>query len=329
MTSNPTIRDVAKHAGVSVATVSRSLNNQPGISSETRERVLSLANELGYNLDNLRQTRLRRVSFLYRRLPEALGGNPFYSHVLHGVEGACRSEKLSLAYSSVSPEDDLPELVARQAAEGLLCVGYFEPQQLRAVQALGLPTVLVDHWYPGLSCVNSDNFGGAYLLTEHLIEQGFQRIAFISGPPTHYSITQRLQGYRYALIAHGQQPDPELEVVRAPLDEEEGTESAVLQLLSLPRRPDAIFAYNDATALRALRICQMKGVRVPEEMAIVGFDDVTGGAQAFPPLTTVRVDKESLGSRGVENLLQFSGGPTQITLPVSLIVRESSRRFER
>lgn len=332
--SSPTIRDVAKHAGVSVATVSRSLNNQVGISEDTRQRVFSAATELGYNLGNLRQQqgqppgrlRLKRVSFVYRRLRETVGVNPFYSHVLHGVEDACRAQKLGLSYSSVGSEDRLPELITRQEADGLVCVGYFEPEQLRAVLALNLPAVLVDHWYPGLTCVNSDNFGGAYLLTRHLIEQGCRRIALISGPQTHYSIAQRVQGYRHALLAHGLTPDPRLEAARAPLDEEEGTESAVRQLLQLEEPPDAIFAFNDATALQALRICQMQGLRVPEDLAVVGFDDLSSAALSFPPLTTVRVDKEALGSRGVEALLHSSPPGTLTTLPVSLVVRESSLR---
>jgi len=332
--TSPTIRDVAKHAGVSVATVSRSLNNQVGISKDTRQRVFSAATELGYNLGNLRQSggqpgrpRLKRVSFLYRRLRETVGGNPFYSHVLHGVEETCRTEKLGLSYSSVGGEDRLPDLIARQDADGLVCVGYFEPEQLRAILALNRPAVLVDHWYPGLTCVNSDNFGGAYLLTEHLIEQGRRRIAFISGPQTHYSIAQRVQGYRHALLAYGLTPDPRLEVARFPLDEEEGTESAVRQLLQLEERPDAIFAYNDATALQTLRTCQMQGLRVPGDLAVVGFDDLSSAALSFPTLTTVRVDKEVLGSRGVQALLGASPPGTLITLPVSLMVRESSVRM--
>lgn len=326
MTGSPTVRDVAKIAGVSVATVSRSLNNQPGISAQTRQRVLRAASQLGYDLGNLRQSRPRRIMFLYRRQAQALGGNPFYSHVLHGVEEACREEKLGLSFSTVSAEDPLPELVARQEAEGLVCVGYFGPEQLRGIQALGLPTVLVDHWSPGFTTVNSDNFGGAYLLTEHLLHQGCTRIAFISGPQQHYSIAQRLQGYRHALLAYGHTPDPALEVSRMPLDAEEGTESAVQHLLELPQRPDAIVAYNDATALQALRACRAAGVSVPADMAVVGFDDLDGSAGSFPRLTTIRVDKEGLGQRGVESLLTRPAEAAQLILPVTLVVRESSLR---
>lgn len=326
MTNSPTIRDVARQAGVSVATVSRSLNNQPGITEETRRRVLSAASALGYDLGNLRQNRLRRLVFLYRRQRETAGGNPFYSHVLHGVEEACRAGKLGLSYSSVGPEDRLTELVARQEGEGLVCVGYFEPAQLDTLLGLNLPAVLVDHWYPGFRCVNSDNFGGAYQLTAHLIAQGCRRVAFISGPPTHYSIAQRLQGYRHALTAHGLTPDPALEVARAPLEEEEGTESAVRRLLALDPPPDAIFAYNDATALHALRTCRVLGYRVPEDIAVAGFDDLASAAFAFPPLTTVRVDKEGLGQRGVQSLLAPTGQGALTTLPVSPVIRQSSLR---
>ena len=324
MTGSPTVRDVAKQAGVSVATVSRSLNNQPGISQHTRQRVLSAAHQLGYDLNNLRQSRLKRVLFLCRRQSQTVSGNPFYSHVLHGVENACRTENLRLSFSRVSAGEPLPELIARQEAEGLVCAGYFEPEQLREIKGLGLPTVLVDHWFPGVSSVNSDNFGGAYLLTEYLISQGFGRIAFIGGPQQHYSIAQLLQGYRHALLAHGRTPDSALEVSSSPLDDEEGTESAVRQLLALPQRPDAIVAYNDATALRALRVL---GLSVPGDIAVVGFDDVASASVSFPPLTTIRIHKEELGVRSVKSLLNRSSEVTQLILPVSLVVRDRAPSY--
>ncbi len=323
----PTIRDVARLAGVSVATASRSLNMSGGMKEVTRERVLNAARTLGYDLNNLRPRRPERperVSFLYHRQHYTLSSNPFYSQVLHGVEEACRDEKIALSLSSIGAVDDIPELIGRQGAEGLVCVGYFDPAHFRGVLRLGLPTVIVDHWYPGLSCVNSDNFGGAYLATEHLIQLGRRRIAFVSGQPTHYSITQRAQGYRHALLSYGLPLRPELEVARDPVDAEEGAQAAVRHLLSLPEPPDAVFAFNDATALQVLRACHAEGLRVPEDLAVVGFDDLVGAAAAFPPLSTIRVDKEELGRRGLTTLLARPAEPTQVIVPVSLVVRESS-----
>lgn len=324
MTGSPTVRDVARHAGVSVATVSRSLNNQPGISADTRQRVLDAASSLGYNLGNLRPARPRRVVFLHRRESQTVSDNPFYSHVLHGVEDACRAEKLGLSFCSVAHDDPVPELIARQEADGVVCVGYFEPHQLRSVLELNVPAVLVDHWFPGMTCVNSDNFAGAYLLTRHLIELGRRRIAFINGPLTHYSIAQRQQGYRHALLAYGLTPDSALEVPRDPLDDEAGTDSAVQRLMRLPQPPDAIVAYNDATALSVLRSCQRLGLSVPSDVAVVGFDDLASAAQSIPPLTTIRVDKQALGRQGVEYLLNRTPEPQQLVLPVALVVRGSS-----
>lgn len=323
--TSPTVRDVARHAGVSVGTVSRTLNNQPGIAQATRERVLHAVHQLGYDLANLRQGRLRRLSFLYHRQHNALTSNLFYSHVLHGVEEACRLEKINLSFSSLGPDDALAELIGRQEAEGLVCVGFFEPQQLAAIAQLRVPAVLVDHWRPNFACVNSDNFGGAYLATEHLIRQGRGRVAFIGGPLTHYSIAQRQQGYRHALLSNGLPLDPNLELPRDPIhSEDEGTESAVRRLLALSPRPDAVFAFNDATALRAMRALQLAGLRVPQDIAVVGFDDVDAAASALPPLSTVRVDKEELGRRGVELLLSRQTEPNQVIVPVTFVPRASS-----
>lgn len=320
--SNPaTIRDVARRAGVSTGTVSRALKNQAGLTEETRQQVLRSALELGYDTTNLRPNKLKRVSFLTSRLSN-LTVNPFYSPVLHGVEDACRNEEIVLSYTSLRPGDRAVEIVRRHEADGLLCAGYFEPKLLERIAAIGLPMVLIDHFVPGISSVNIDNVNGAKKAIAHLIATGYKRIAFIGGS-NHYSIQQRLYGFRQALFEAGIPADPTLEMNADPPFSPSGTEVAMRNLLDRNPRPDSVFVLNDECALWAMQVCLEAGLRIPEDIAFVGFDDIQAASHAHPPLTTVRVDKELLGQRGLELLLSRNVAGSSL-VETELIVRGST-----
>jgi LacI family transcriptional regulator, repressor for deo operon, udp, cdd, tsx, nupC, and nupG len=321
--ANVTIRDVASRAGVSIGTVSRALKNQPGLTEETRQQVLQAAMSLGYNTENLRPAKLRRVSFLTSRLLD-LPVNAFYSPVLHGVEEACQDEEIVLSYTALRAGDKAIEIVRRHEADGLLCVGYFEPKLLERINAIGVPIVLIDHFVTGFTAVNMDNFDGAYKAVKHLLGMGRKRIAFIGGQ-NHYSIQQRAKGFRQALFDAGIPADPALEVLCDPIDSHLGlgARTAMQQLLGLPVRPDAVFVFNDQSAQVAMSTCLEAGVRIPEDIAFVGFDDIDSAAHSEPPLSTVRVNKELLGKRGLEALLERRQNQN-IIVEGELIVRASS-----
>jgi LacI family transcriptional regulator, repressor for deo operon, udp, cdd, tsx, nupC, and nupG len=314
-----TIRQVAERAGVSIGTVSRAFKNQPGLTEDTRQQVLRTAMELGYDTTKLRPAKLRRISFLTSRLAD-LAVNPFYSPVLHGVEDACRDEEIVLSYSSLRPGDRVAELVRRHEADGLICAGFFEPKLLERIAGLGLPVVLIDHAAAGFPAVNMDNFNGAYKAVSHLIQQQRRRIAFIGGP-AHHSIQQRQRGFRQALFDASIPADPTLEVASDGRTAE-SVERVLAPLLDLPVPPDAIFAFNDLSALTAMKLCLERGLRVPEDLSIVGFDDIESASHSHPALSTVRVDKERLGRCGVRLLGRRS--TDEITVAVNLVVRESS-----
>ena len=320
--SSVTIQQVARATGVSIGTVSRALRQQGGLSEVTRQHILQTARELGYDKTNLHASKLRRISFLLHRQNTGLSANPFYSHVLHGVEDECRARGLTLHFSSLGAGDDVAEVVGWHGAGGLICVGFLESALLEQLRALELPLVLVDHFAPGLPSVNSDNFGGAYAATRHLLELGRKRVAYLGGPD-HHSIRGRWLGYRQALYDAGVPADPALDVRREPLGTEEGAARAMRSLLALSEPPDAVFAFNDTSAILAMQVCQEAGLKVPQDIALVGFDDLDASALTQPPLSTVRVDKEVLGARGMQLLLE-RGGQEQIEIPVELIVRASS-----
>ncbi len=318
------MRDIAAQVGVSTGTVSRALKGQAGLTEETRQAVLDAAQSLGYDLGKLRPVKARRVAFLLNRLHATPSANAFYSPVLHGVEVACQGADVSLTYASVGPGDAVDELLRRLDADALLCAGYFQPELLDALRASGKPLVLIDHQYAGLPSVNTDNETGGYLATRHLIQSGRRRVAHIEGPQTHFSLSQRRAGYLRALAEAGRAGSA-LEVLLDRVEQGAPVREVVQALLSAPERPDAIFAYNDSTAMLTMTALQEAGLRVPEDIAVVGFDDVEMALHARPPLSTVRVDKERLGALGLELLLAGSAAPReQVLVPVELVVRRSS-----
>ena len=321
-----TIRELAEAAGVSIGTVSRALKGQPGLSEQTRTQVLGVAQQMGYDVGKLRTGKPRRMLFLYSRSLGSLANNPFYSYVLHGAETACREAGVPLSIMSVLAGDDVAGQVRRHEAEALLGAGYFDPEAMESIRRCELPLVLVDHFYPGVRCVNDDNQLGAWLATRHLLEGQSQRIAAIFGPLAHYSTSLRAKGFRRALFEAGRLFDPDYEVTLDPaLEYGDAGRDAMSRLLALPNPPDAVFAYNDSTAMFAIEVCLERGLRVPEDIRFIGYDDIEEAARNKPPLSTVKMDKEALGNVAARALIEGDIAPNDASLPVELVVRESSR----
>ncbi len=325
MSGDVTVRDIATAAGVSVGTVSRALKNQRGLSDETRRHVRQVAADLGYDLSRLRSGKAPRLVFLIHRHHSNFAVNPFFAEVMHGVEEGCRQFGVAPTLLSARQGDAVGKLLKLHEPDALLVAGYFEDEVLAQLTDLGLPLVLVDGWIPGCAAVNPDNTGGGYQATRHLLDLGRQRIAYIAGSLAHFSIRERSRGYRRALFEAGVLADPDLEALAPPgLDDAEGAAAAMRTLLRRRLRPDAVFAYNDSAALAAMRVCLNAGLRIPEDIAFVGFDDIPAARYGAIPLTTLRVDKQELGRTGVEMLVGGGAMPQEMVMGVELMVRESS-----
>ncbi len=319
------IRDLARAAGVSVGTVSRALKQQPGLSALTRERIVHLAETMGYDQARLRREPIRKVLCLLHFSHGDPLTNPFYSEVIHGVQLYCLEQRLTCTVMSLIPGKPVKRQVMQHEPDAVVCIGFFEPETLAVLQSLGKPHILSDMHAPDWPAVNTDNQQGAWLATRHLIDSGRKRIAFLSGSLAHYSIRLRERGYRQALFDAGILADPSLEALIPPgMDIASGAPVAMRELLSLPQPPDAVFAYNDAAALAAMQVCRDAGLRIPQDIAFVGFDDLGAAVAANPPLTTLAVDKTSLGYEAMSLLLADSPSDQPRLLPVKLIVRESS-----
>lgn len=324
MAKKTRIKDIASACGVSIAAVSRALKGQPGLSDETRQRILAIAQAEGYDFSRLRSGRIKRLLFLLHREHNIASALPFYSTVMLGVADACRENDIAMSFQPIGPEDALADLINLHQPDALICAGYLEPEVLAELRQSALPVALVDLWAADFPCVNPDNYHGGFVATRHLLEQGRTRIAFLGTSQRHYSIRQRVEGYQQALFDAGLALPAAYRIEVPPVkDIEQALVEGMSQLLALPQPPDAIFAYNDVAALVAMRECARRGIRVPEDVAIVGFDDIDAAAWAHPPLSTVAVDKRELG-RDAFQLLLGEDSERNLLLPVRLVARESS-----
>ncbi len=324
---HPTIRDVAAAARVSVATVSRVFNAKDVVREETVRRVREVAERLGY-VPNLaaRALSVRRAHTIGILLPDVHG--EFFSELLRGIDIAARAAGYHILISGW--HSDLDEMLAminalRGRVDGLLLMAPDVPAKtLRQEIQPRIPVVLLNSdAHAQVDSVRVDNSGGARAVMEHLTGLGHRRIAFIDGPPENIDARERRRGYRRGL-------PPGVAPVEVEGDfTEDGGYDAIGELLELEERPTAIFAANDATAIGAISALADRGIAVPREVSVVGFDDVMIARYANPTLTTVHVDTGELGRRAVSLLfdsIQADGeaGRRAERLGTSLVIRNSS-----
>ncbi len=330
MAHRPTVKDVADDAGVSLATVSLVLNGRAGVSAETRQRVQAAIERLGYQ----RRGQRPAIGLLIERLSVPAYSDPLVGLMIHGVEIEASQRGYHVLLASVERGSaDLPAMVVEQQVGGLVVVGGgdLSDAYIRTLADTGMPLVLVDNYVNGLMlpCVLGDNVTGAYLATRHLIELGHERIALLEGPRKYKTLTERREGYLRAMDEAGLAVDPTLLVQPLHVSPRKGYHEAQ-QLLALPSRqqPTAIVAISDKTALGALEALKEAGVRVPDDVALVGFDDVSESALVSPSLTTVRLPAREMGEAAVQRLAGLMDGadttPAKTVLYTELIVRHSS-----
>ena len=327
-----TITDVARAAGVSVATVSRVLNNQYGVAPGTIDKVQAVIDDLGYESSIVaRSMRSQRTNVLGIVVMDL---EPWSAELLRGFSRGVRDSDYDLiVYSSAGGDAAFTKpgwerrLVSRlngSLTDGLILV-------TPTVMELNTdsPVVTIDPHIDavGLPAVSSDNHGGALQATAHLTGLGHRRIGFIAGRPDLESARGRRQGYADGLAAAGLELDPTL--VRTGDYTRAVGRACADELLDLAERPTAIFAANDESAIGVLEAAKARGIAVPDELSVVGFDDLPEARYTEPPLTTVDQSVEQMGYEAtlllLEQIADPSRPPVHITLPTQLVVRGSCR----
>ena len=327
-----TIKDVAHAAKVSVATVSRAINGHDNVAEAVRRRVLAVAHELRYSPHHAaRSLSSRRTYTIGVVLPDLHG--EFFSELVRGIDLVARDCGLHLLVSSYHghPEEQASALRAmRGRVDGLLVMSpHVGNIDFLSENLAALPAVLInsqptesDHIAFGI-----DNYGGARAMVEHLLAAGHRRVAFIAGPPNNFDAFERLRGYRDAILEADSTATPW--VLPGDFSESSGHQAGQM-LLEADKRPDAVFAANDMMALGCLFALTQGGVRVPDDIALAGFDDIPIARYVAPSLTTMRVNMPELGAHAMRLLLALQNGEDVsdrlAPLVPELIERDSSRR---
>ena len=340
------IREVAKEAGVSTATVSRAFNTPDLISAETHRHVLETADRLNYRPRRGRASRSAvpvaapmepfiGFQFFSASADDLLQGNAFYAPVLAGAQSEAAAWGMHLLVNTTDRHRlalALPKMVEEQTVAGMLLVGTADPEILSTFLQRVPHIVLLDHRDPTgrHDCILSDGLTGAMAATNHLFALGHRRIAFVRDDSSAPTFQDRLRGFVCAHYEAGCTVDPHL-VLTLPEADIPGVFAA---LQRMPNPPTAVLAANDHIAYIVLEACRANQISVPDDLSLIGFDDTGFSARTWPPLSTVRVHKAQLGRLAVRRLqerLQMKNAspdtvpPVTIEAPVTLIQRQSCR----
>jgi LacI family transcriptional regulator, galactose operon repressor len=341
MDKRPTIKDVAKKAGLSLSTVSLVINGSGYVSEETRKKVGKVIRELGYHPSRaargLASKKSGNIGFILSE-DHFSQAEPFYTKIFLGTEFEARKHNYYILLTTVgkgfNAATSVPRFLPERNVDGVIIAGRVNEKLINHIESLNLPIVLVDFEFRQrrFSSVLADNRQGARLATQHLIDMGHTQIGFVGGDITHPSIAERLAEFRQTLRDNGIPTNPKFIVS----DEKDttianGLNSATRMFERNGERPGAVFAANDAMAIGFLQYMRQRGLHVPEDMALVGFDDIEMASHVEPRLTTIRVQKEEMGAVAVRRIVE-SVKATSLTVvasyvPVELITRESTIRL--
>lgn len=327
-----TIFDVAKRAGVSYGTVSRVINDNPHVKAETRQRILDAMQELGYVVNKQAQNlaaggHLQTIGVLVPDL-----GTAYIGEILRGIDSELSLKNMDLVlyttHRIANKEANYIANLVKGMVAGLLLVLPISPvDTIGSLTRHNFPFVLIDDKGNRQECpsVGATNWQGGYEATEYLAKLGHQRIGFITGNMSMGCSVDRLEGYRAALRSHHIPFDPEL-VVEGDFSQPLGFRGASC-LLDLAVPPTAIFASNDVMAFGAMDAVRNRGKRVPDDISILGFDDIPQATQSHPALTTIRQPLETMGRVSTQILLDFLEHPgnkvQRMELPTELVIRET------
>lgn len=333
-----TLKDIAKAAGVSHSTVSRALHGSPVIPPHTRERIRRIANELGYVPNTmargLKQTHSDVLGVIVRRIDDA-----FLAEVLQGIEDVLYGEGYGLFLATSHRDRQREQIIFRTMSERrvdgvLICSTQVDREHLRQLNRFGIPTVLINNQASEdvAHSVSHDDVAGAYAVTQHLIELGHTRIAYLGNQRTGRITENRYQGYRQALLEAGIALRPEY-AAAGPNGTAQGGASGAKQLLDIRPLPSAIVCFNDIMAIGAMHALRAAGRVVPTECSVSGFDNIQLSQYVNPPLTTFHQPRYELGAEAAEMMLRLLkrrdknlDATETVTLRGSLVVRDSTAR---
>ncbi len=333
MTHKTTLKDVADAAGVSINTASRALNHKPDVKEETKERILRIAKDLHYVPNAMAQALKGKHTRSIGVIVDDLS-NPFFAEVLKGAEevAASRGYAVTVGNSAEDPKKELHlvrTMIEQRTAGLLITPTQKDSSFISLLHQEPLPFVLVARRFESIAthAVLNDDFSGAYQAVEYLLRQGYQNILFLNAPTYLWSASQRLHGFRQAMEAAGRAIEPWQ--IQCCLPTLQGSYEGMREILpTLTAAPDAVFAFSDYMALGAIKALREAGLRVPDDIGIMGYDGIDVGDMISPALTTVRIAKRRLGREAARSLIHLvengPGNAKQTILPPELVIRQST-----
>ncbi len=330
MKNRVSIKDIAEMVGVSHSTVSRALQGTGRMSDETRARILSLAEELGYTPDALAQSLVRGRTKTVGVVVTTIA-DPFVAGIIDGIEHVAGEAGYTvlLGASHMDPAREMAvveNLRQRRVDAVIVTASRVGSHYSEYLQRFGVPIVLVNNMVQGeyLYAITCDQMEGARQATEHLVRLGHQRIAYVGSSFREYSSRERQEGYEKALREAGLTLDPNLVIMPEQRNDVTAGRAALAALW--PQRPTAIFAYNDLTAIGVLMAAREMGVRIPQDLSLVGFDNIEATQFVSPPLTTVHQPREAMGRAAMQMTLDLLNEEhiENRLLSCRLVVREST-----
>lgn len=328
-----TIEDISRQLGISVSTVSKALNDYPDVAPETRERVREAALALDYHPSaaarNLRRGRNDKIGLLINNPISFI--SEYISEIMSGTALIAEesNHNLILYTRAVDHPDRLKRICRAREVDGMMLIFEPSPEAVDVLESEGMPFIVFGRRIedPRVSFVAPDNVEGAYRLTQHLIGLGHRRIAFTTRPQLGTVSEDRFRGYRQAMEEAGMTIDPEL-IVETMIEPESGRR-AVNALLGLAQPPTALFAFYDLMAVDAVQAAQERGLQVPGDIAIAGFDGLRSSLITTPAITTVQQPLQEMGRKAMRVLLGLvqdsDRPPERRVVPVELIIRESTQ----
>ena len=344
-----TIKDVAKLAGVSIATVSRGINQPDTVTPETIKKVEDAIKCLDYRPNFFaRRVKVRvpeTIAFVYPTDKEHVVSNPFYSKIFEGVETEIQKHQFSLIFigqrQHTHSKNYLVNLIKDRRVDGFIFVSLFEPGILKLISK-EVAIVLIDsfNWYNKRNFILADNFHGAVEATDHLIRLGHRRILFLSGTyegRLSWSFRERFRGFRERLENQGidfeESMKYEVEIGRSASSIEDVMYDVISGLLNKEFPYSAIFAASDRIAIGAMKALREKGLEIPYQVSIVGFEGIEAAKQTEPPLTTVEIDGKQMGALGVKCTLDIiksqKDKPYIMLVPAKLVIRDSTGPYKK
>jgi LacI family transcriptional regulator len=348
-----TVKDIAQEADVSIATVSRVLNNHGSIKEELRQRVLQAAEKLGYFKTNGQGPSARNEKRTFKEIGFILAFSDleeppldtFWAHILHGAEMEARKSNIYVTYYSMNLSVQPYLLLSKlheMRSEGILLVGAADPEIVRSIQAANFPLILVDNYVhiPGqpIDAILSENFEGTKEAIDYLIAEGHRHIAFLGGPSTStskemiYTFKQRRDGYLKALYEADLPINKALLIEDCHVSDPDDVYAACKRLVDSQVPFSALFCAHDPAADKAIKALRALGLRIPEDVSVIGFDNADIAEHLTPPLTTLHVNKEAMGAMAVKALIRRIEDPQAIgitsTMAVDLIKRKSVRSLK-